>query len=244
MRTPSLRHLTDETLLRDLNALVAHDRTTTVALVAHLSEVDLRRLYRPRGFSSMFQYCIRELGMSEDVAWRRIIAARLARRFPRIFPALADGRLHVSGVALLKDYLTQGNADDLLAAIEHKSRREIGLILAERFPKPDVPTRVRAIVAAATTASAPTQTPGNSCSEHPSGSESERLLGTQDATPDPNSQNLPAPVRVNVTMPEQLAAPAGTIAVRPKLTPLSPERFALQVTIDWRRTTPCATHRS
>src|ERR1044072_7935618 len=102
MRTPSLRHLTDETLLRDLNALVAHDRTTTVALVAHLSEVDLRRLYRPRGFSSMFQYCIRELGMSEDVAWRRIITARLARRVPRTFPALAGGRLPVSGVGLLE----------------------------------------------------------------------------------------------------------------------------------------------
>ena len=33
MRNHSLRHLTDETLLRDLNALIASDRTTTATLV-------------------------------------------------------------------------------------------------------------------------------------------------------------------------------------------------------------------
>src|SRR5215510_4993118 len=107
MKIHSLRHLTDEALIRDLTALVSNDRATTAALVAHVSEADMRRLFRPLGYSSMFQYCIRELGMSEDIAWRRITTARLARRFPRILPALTDGRLHVSGVALLKDYLTE-----------------------------------------------------------------------------------------------------------------------------------------
>ena len=40
----SLSHLADHVLLRDLAALVAQDRTTTTALLAHLAEVDERKL--------------------------------------------------------------------------------------------------------------------------------------------------------------------------------------------------------
>src|SRR5262245_43934709 len=41
----SLSHLPDETLLRQLDALVARDQITTAQLLAHLAEVDERRLY-------------------------------------------------------------------------------------------------------------------------------------------------------------------------------------------------------
>ena len=46
MNTYSLTHLSDQTLLRDLAALVARDRATTTALLAHIAEVDARRLCR------------------------------------------------------------------------------------------------------------------------------------------------------------------------------------------------------
>ena len=49
----------------------------------------------------MYDYCLGELGMFEDVACRRIRAARAARRFPQIFEALADGRIHLTGISLL-----------------------------------------------------------------------------------------------------------------------------------------------
>src|SRR5881396_2539795 len=53
----SLSHLSDRALLRDLAALVAHDRATTVRLLAHLAEVDERRLYLPAAYPSMFAFC-------------------------------------------------------------------------------------------------------------------------------------------------------------------------------------------
>ena len=43
MRAYTLTRLSDAVLLRDLAALVAQDRTTTAALLAHLAEVDARR---------------------------------------------------------------------------------------------------------------------------------------------------------------------------------------------------------
>jgi hypothetical protein len=90
--------------------------------------------------------------MSEDVAYKRICAARAARRFPAIFDALADGRLHVSAVVMLAPHLTPGMADDLLAAAAHKSKAAIERLLAERFPRPDLPTVIQTIPPAVATA--------------------------------------------------------------------------------------------
>jgi hypothetical protein len=142
--TYTLAHLSNGTLLHDLHALVTRDRATTSKLLAHLAEVDARKLYLPAGYPSMFAYCLQELRFSEEAAFKRIHAARTARSFPEIFVALADGRLHLSAVILLAPHLTEETAGDLLAAAAHRSKSEIEQLLAERFPKPDLPTRLEA----------------------------------------------------------------------------------------------------
>jgi hypothetical protein len=92
----SLSHLADHIVLRDLAALASHDLATTAALLAHLAEVDERKLYLPAAYPSMYLYCVRELRMSEDTAFKRIRVARIARQFPAIFSALADGQLNLA----------------------------------------------------------------------------------------------------------------------------------------------------
>jgi hypothetical protein len=143
-----LSHLTDRDLLRDLAALVTQDRATTAALLAHLAEVDERKLYLPAAYPWMYAYCVGELRLSEASALKRIQAARTARRFPTIFPALAEGRMHVSAVCLLAPYLTEDSVAELLAVAGHKTKSEIEQLLAVRFPRPDVPARVQAIASA------------------------------------------------------------------------------------------------
>src|SRR5437867_9257058 len=91
----SLTHLSDATLLRDLAALVAKDRSVTAALLAHIAEGDARRLYAAAAFPSMFAYCVGELHLSEEVAFERIRAARAARPFPALFSFVAAGRLNL-----------------------------------------------------------------------------------------------------------------------------------------------------
>ncbi|MBI5710764.1 MAG: hypothetical protein HZC42_10740 [Candidatus Eisenbacteria bacterium] len=93
----------------------------------------------------MFSYCVHELHFSEDAACKRIRAARTARQFPALFAMLAEGRLHVSAVVLLAPHLTPENADELLAAATHRSSSEIERLLAQRFPRPDLPARLEAI---------------------------------------------------------------------------------------------------
>lgn len=145
MDTYSLSQLarrTDQALLQDFSTLVTHDRSNCAMIVAHLAVIDFRRLYLQAAYKSMHAYCMKELRMSEDVAFKLIRTARTARRFPDILPALAEGRLHVSAVVLLSAYLNEANAGELLAAATHKSKRQVEQLLAERFPQPDVPTRI------------------------------------------------------------------------------------------------------
>jgi hypothetical protein len=137
-------------LLRVLHRLNASDGSNTAALVACIAEVDARKLYLPVAHPSMYSYCVHVLHMSEDMALKRIRAGRLARRFPAILPALADGRLHLTSVIQLGPQLIKQNAEnaeELLAAAAYKAKLELERLLAQRFPRPDLPTRVRPVPA-------------------------------------------------------------------------------------------------
>src|SRR5438132_14271826 len=158
-------------------------------MLADIAEVEERRLYAPAGFPSMYAYCLEALHFSEDSACKRIRAARVARQFPAIFPAVADGRLHLSGVVLLAPHLTAENAEELLAAASHRSKSQIERLLAERSPRPDMPALIRPL--------------SPSLAVQP-------LAGLVE---------LSAPGRIDTEGP------------RPKITPLAPQRFALQLTI-------------
>jgi hypothetical protein len=86
----------------------------------------------------MYVYCVDAFHMSEQAAYKRIFVARAARRFPAIFPAVAEGRLHLSAVVLLAAHLTEANADELLGAATHRTKAGVEKLLAERFPQPDL----------------------------------------------------------------------------------------------------------
>ena len=75
-----LTRLADHELIHEVTKLVAHERRNTADLLAHLAEVDARKLYAPAGYDSMYAWCMKVLQFSEDVACKRIEAARTARR--------------------------------------------------------------------------------------------------------------------------------------------------------------------
>ena len=153
----ALTHLSDHALLRDLKSLIAQERCTTAALLAHIAEVDARQLYRSQAHPSMYSYCVHELGLSEDAAYKRIQAARVAREFPAIFRALATGRLHLSAVVLLAPHLTKENAGELIAEASGKPKAEIEGLLARRFPRTELMSMVVATERAISAQLAPGQ---------------------------------------------------------------------------------------
>src|SRR4051812_39941822 len=110
MRAMSLAHLGNRELIDVTRSIAANDRVVTADLIWHLAEIDARKLYFEWACASMVVFCVRELRMSEDVAYKRIGVARVARDFPEVIDALADGRLGLTGVSMLRSYLTPGNA--------------------------------------------------------------------------------------------------------------------------------------
>jgi len=130
----SLQHLSDAAIRAGMTSCRTRERSATAALVAHIAEAEARRLYLADACDSMATYCTRELGFTEDEAYKRIHAGRAALRFPEIFGMLDDGRLHLTGVNLLEPKLTEGNASELLGAACGKSVFEIRELLAARFP--------------------------------------------------------------------------------------------------------------
>ena len=140
----------------------------------------------------MHSFCVHVLGLSEDEACKRIRVARLAREFPAVFTAVADGSLSLSTALLLAPRLTPDTVDDLLTAAARKSRSDVQLLLAQRFPKPDVPTRIEPL--------APSSTPA---------------LFSESSAPESPAQSAPGRIEVP----------------RPRMTPLTPERYAMQFTV-------------
>ncbi len=138
-----LAHLTDSQLLEQLRIVLSRKRRTLAELVAHLAEVEERRLHLFAAHGSLFSYCVHGLGMSEDEACRRIELARLARKYPMLFSELASGRISLSVALLLKPVLSAENHRELLTAARGTSLRTARELLSARFPSPDVPDSVR-----------------------------------------------------------------------------------------------------
>ena len=119
-------HLSDDEVFAFIEVRRDNERRTVGEIVAVVEE---RRLHLARAFTSMFDFCLRGLGLTEKEAKRRIDAARIVTRFPESFEALASGAVCLSSFVLLKDVLDADNVADLLARanrtklVEHHSPR-------------------------------------------------------------------------------------------------------------------------
>ncbi len=138
-----LQSIPDDELLQRLAELMGQSRRVEADIVAHIAEVDERRLYAREAFPSMFAYCTDVLHLSEAEAYLRISAARASREHPMLLAMLADGRLHLTAIAKLAPHLTRENRDGLLERATHRSKRQIEEQIAEIAPRPDVPVVVR-----------------------------------------------------------------------------------------------------
>jgi len=150
MRDDSPSQLSNTSLRQAMPQVVAAERRSCAVAIAHIAEYEARDLYLEDGYPTMQVYCVAVLGYSEDAAWRRVKAAEVSRKFPAILSMLADGRLHLTAVTMLSPFLSSKNAEELLALASRKNKKAIEMLLAERFPRPDLPTRLEPISASPT----------------------------------------------------------------------------------------------
>ena len=222
-----MTHLSDAVLLRDLAGLIVQDRVTTATLLAHIAEVDARRLYATAGHPSMHAYCVDELRLSEGAAYKRIRAARAAREFPALFAAVAEGRLHLSAVCLLAPLVTPENLEELMGAATHRRKSEVEAFLARRFPS-EAPADATRTVPAATLRPIPAPAPMQAT---PSTQLGDLLSpGTvEDEHPNSGCRDL-APGTVDTQSQDEELSPGTVASDCPP--PTASERFLLKLVMD------------
>jgi 5-methylcytosine-specific restriction endonuclease McrA len=140
-----ISHFSNRALRVEIKASDGGETKSTAVMLSRIGEYDWRKLFLEDGYPSMRAYCIRELNYSREKASKRIYAARTARKLPVLFDAVADGRLNLSGVVMLATYLRPGNVDELLAAATRRTNEEIAQLIAELFPRPDLPEQLEAL---------------------------------------------------------------------------------------------------
>jgi hypothetical protein len=220
-------HLSDTELIDGLARSVRGERGATVHVVAHLAEMDARRLHLGAGFPSLFAYCCEVLRLSESATCKRIDVARAARRHPVILDRLAEGSLNLTTARLIAPHLTDANHVELVAAASGLRSRAVEELVARRFPKPDVAALVRKLPAprAATIAPGPTPAP-------------------LDATPAAVPGVAPLPALPSLpSLPSRPSAPAlpsrpSATPQWPLATPLSADRYQIRFTANastWRK---------
>ena len=246
----SFSTISDDELLRRLSELLQKSRRVESELVAHIGEVDARRLYAREATSSMFAYCTEVLDLSEHEAYLRIAVARASRKHPMLIELLAEGRLHLSGIAKLAPCLTEANRDTLLARAAGKSKRQIEELVAELSPKPDVPATMRKLPEQRLTGPslAPTSNDaGNSPDSDQLGPDRrltklssatslndarhclDRRLARPGLAPTLSDAGLLGPDQVTF-LPTPAPARSKAPAQRPVVEPLSPARYKVQFT--------------
>ena len=94
--------LGDQQLLEQTRRLAANQRGIEVHILDHLDEIDRRGLALRRGFSSLFDYAVRELRFTDAAAQRRIQAMRLCRRHGWVRASLQSGELSMTAAGQLE----------------------------------------------------------------------------------------------------------------------------------------------
>ncbi len=221
--------LPDDALVARTRAIVGQSNQALAALLAHLGEVEARGLHRQRACASLYTYCVYELRMSEDAAFRRARAARIAREFPAVLDRVAAGEIHLTGLLMLGSHLTEENHVDVLERAKHRTKKEIAKLVREIDPLPDVPARVEPLGRTFTMPRAP------SWSQFVASFASVRELDPGNRPRDWMDASPPEPEAT----PEPEPAPQPKLAPQPELAPQPnpmfarddvPQRYSVQFT--------------
>jgi hypothetical protein len=143
----ALSDISDEELEGGLSNLLGAGARVEARIVAHLAEVEARRLHLLAGCSSLYDYCRKRLSLSDYEAFVRIAAARVARKYPVVFEMLERRELHLTAVCEVRDFLTRENHAELLGEVSGKTKLQTREVLARRFPQADVPGSLKKLPA-------------------------------------------------------------------------------------------------
>ena len=142
--------LSNEALHANTVIAASSEKTATLLLLEHLTEIDRRRLYAVKGYSSLWLYVNQALGYSETQASERVSAMRLIVKIPEVKKELEAGNISLTTTAKLAAHVRREKTDqtkttDLLKSILGKSSREVDRVLASESSATARPDQLKMI---------------------------------------------------------------------------------------------------
>ena len=102
-----MKNLADQELLTRTKRLVGCERRVNARVLECLVEIEQRTCHLARGYGSLFEYCVKDLGYSHAAAGRRVQAVRVARALPEVTQKIATGELTLASVSQVSSFLYQ-----------------------------------------------------------------------------------------------------------------------------------------
>lgn len=138
-----LSQIGNHELLGRLEKLSRTERKITHIILWHILEVDNRKLYADRGFSSCFEYLTKGLDYSEGSANRRLQSARLLKQVPEIAEKIEAGSLNLSQLAQVQKCLrvkkkagekvSTAKTQEILSLVENRNTFETQKVLVKEL---------------------------------------------------------------------------------------------------------------
>src|SRR5262249_49319256 len=138
-----LEKLSTEELDQEAQKCVLSEQRSVACVMGQRGEISRREAHLRLGFTSLFDYGVRRLGLSEGSVYLRMQVANVARRFPAILCALAQNRISLSVAGALAPHLIEANAERLLSDCAGKSLREVKEHLVALKPRPLVKAGIK-----------------------------------------------------------------------------------------------------
>jgi 5-methylcytosine-specific restriction endonuclease McrA len=148
----NLNSLSNTQLFASFENLVHSERKITAQVLECIAEIDRRKLYLKKNFTSLFDYLVKELGYSPGAAMRRIDGARLLRELPEVIEKVQNGSITLSQANQLErasrelkknknEVLSTEDKRALLLQIENTTQKQTEQILATTLDLPMVPVQ-------------------------------------------------------------------------------------------------------
>lgn len=111
-------------------------------LIDALQQVDTHKVYLEKGYSSLYQYVIQELKLSEGIAYSLITVSRKAKIVPEIKEEIKNGTMTLSNARRITAVITPENKQEWISKATTLSMRELEKEIVKVAPKLAVQEKV------------------------------------------------------------------------------------------------------
>lgn len=138
----NLKSLPDTELLRSTKEAVHAEKLCTLAVLNHLREIEVRRLFLKYGYNSLFEMATKHFGYCAGSAQIRISSMRLMRDVPEVCEHIETGKLSLTNAAQLQSFFKRASLKpesrtEMITDCLNKSTREVEKTLIGHNPEAD-----------------------------------------------------------------------------------------------------------